>query len=216
MTATATTTVTTAAPSPALAAAAIRPGRRADLYRWLAGVFAGEPTAAALAMYRSPEGRRVLLDLAEPPALRDGAAHLLTLVNDDTDLEALAFELAGTYARLFLGTGGPAAVSPYESVHTSPQHRLFQQATTAMERLLAEHGLIVAGAPEPADHIAVELEFLATLAAAPAPALERRLLDEHLLRWAPGFCAACIERDPAGYYAAAARVLRGLLAMEGA
>ncbi|PWC35232.1 molecular chaperone TorD family protein [Azospirillum sp. TSO22-1] len=189
---------------------------RGEVYRWLAGVFAREPTAGTLATYRSPEARGILLDLAGMEPLREGAAGFLTLLNDDTDLEALAFELAGTYARLFLGAGGPAAVSPYESVHTSPQHRLFQQATTDMERLLAEHGLSVAGAPEPADHIAVELEFLALLAASGAAALERRLLDEHLLRWAPAFCAACIERDPGGYYAAAARVLRGMLEMEAA
>ncbi|HYG90081.1 MAG TPA: molecular chaperone TorD family protein [Azospirillum sp.] len=189
---------------------------RAEVYRWLAGVFAREPTAAMLAGYRSPEGRGVLLRLAEMEPLGEGAAGLLAMVNDETDLEAMAFDLAGTYARLFLGAGGPSAVSPYESVHTSPERRLFQQATTDMERLLAEYGLSVAGAPEPADHIAVELEFLAELILAGETALERRLLDEHLLRWAPAFCDACIERDATGYYAAAARMLRGMLEIDAA
>ena len=194
---------------------AVRP-MRAEVYRWLAGVFAREPTAETLAGYRSPDARGLLLHLAQAEPLREGVADFLTMINDETDLEAMAFELAGTYARLFLGAGGPSAVSPYESVHTSPEGRLFQQATTDMERLLAEHGLSVTGTPEPADHIAVELEYLAELILTGEAALERRLLDEHLLRWAPGFCDACIDRDAKGYYAAAARVLRGMLAMDAA
>lgn len=193
----------------------------AELYLWLARVFAREPSPDALAAYRDGEGRRFLLDLAGAAALEDEMAAFLGRADGDDAPEELAFTLAGAYARLFLGAGGPSAVPPYESVYTSPEGRLFQRAATEMEALLGEHGLSVGGAPEPADHIAVELEFLARLTTeaaagdAAAAARRRRLLDEHLLVWAPRFCALCIERDRSGHYAGAARLLDGLLRLEG-
>lgn len=194
---------------------------RPELYRWLAGVFAREPSPQTLASYRSGDGRAFLRHLAELPGCHEGAGALLALVGAHTDTEAFALELAGAFGFLFHGAGGPSAVPPYESVYTSPQGRMFQKATTDMERLLAEHGMSVSGTPEPADHIAVELEFLAQLTAdsldgsdAVVEARRRAVLRDHLLVWGPEFCDLCIERDRNGFYAAAARILRAMLRNE--
>jgi len=87
-----------------------------------------------------------------------------------------------------------------------------------MEALLREYGLAASGTREPADHIAVELEFLAQLTAdwletgkPETAALRGRLLGEHILIWVPDFCAACAQFDRQGFYAASAHLLNSLL-----
>ncbi len=194
---------------------------RVDLYLWLSRVFATEQTAETLAGYCTPEGRAVLIRLAAMPVFAEGAERLLAMSATWTDLSDTSLDLAAAFARLFLGAGGrTGSVPPYESVFTSEQATLYQETTADMERLLKAHGLSASAWNEPADHIAVELEFLAHLTAlavngnADAEARRRAVLSDHLLVWAWEFSEMCIERDRSGFYAAAAQILKGLLASE--
>ncbi|NCD16409.1 MAG: dehydrogenase [Actinobacteria bacterium] len=104
------------------------------------------------------------------------------------------------FARLFVG---PAKLTapPWESVHRSRERLLFEAETFQVREWYARYGL---EAPrlnrEPDDHIALELEFLATLAERALTALEedreedaqelvaahQAFLAEHVLPWAPG------------------------------
>ncbi len=195
---------------------------RATLLRWLAGAFAKEQTPETLAALGTDASNALLREAADATGLRDDLDGLLALVDSRPDVGAFALDLATDYARLFLGAGGRGTtVQPYESVYTSQQGTLFQKATGEMEALLREYGLAASGTKEPADHVAVELEFLAQLTAdlaqgavPEAAALRDRLLREHLLVWVPGFCDACIERDRQGFYAGTARLVQGLLRAE--
>jgi len=195
---------------------------RPALYLWLSRVLKSEQTPETLAAYQSGEGREMLLHLAAVPELSEGIAGMTAVADGWTDPDRTARALAVAYARLFLGAGSRSQRVPvYESVYTSENGLICQEATNAIAALLQDHGLSADGWSEPADHIAVELEFLAWLAekagtdADPhAEQSQHALLSRHLLQWGPQFCDLCIERDTSGFYAAAALVLKGALGRE--
>lgn len=85
-------------------------------------------------------------------------------------------ELAVDYARVFLGAGvaGKDAAYPYESVYTSPQGLVMQQAWEDVCRIYHAHGL---KKPDHCDvhedHVALELDFMAKLSRDALNAAER-------------------------------------------
>lgn len=109
-------------------------------------------------------------------------------------------ELAVDYARVFLGAGvaGKDAAYPYESVYTSPQGLVMQQAWEDVCRIYHAHGL---KKPDHCDvhedHVALELDFMAKLSSDALNAAEREddaallktlaeslsFAREHLLSW---------------------------------
>lgn len=83
----------------------------------------------------------------------------------------------------------------------------------ALEREYAAAGLVMADTGEPADHVAVELEFMAFLCGSEAAAWdadaravrrllarERGFLDLHLARWLPAFVERLAAMPDAGIY----------------
>lgn len=115
-------------------------------------------------------------------------------------------DLAVDYAHTFLAAGisnGEAAF-PYESVYTSPERLIMQDARDEVCKVYRAHGLGVSeGYVEPEDHLAFEFEFMAFLSqkaamacanageaeAAPLVAEQRPFLSDHILRWLPQFVA---------------------------
>lgn len=200
-------------PKPDVAAAA-------DLYRWLAGVFAREATADHLDRFDVDGLCAAFPDLIADPDTDAALERYCAFVAAQPDIEARRLDLASTYGTLFHGVGGPRdGVIPYESAYTMPGGRLFGDAVVAMQDLIAAMGLALRDTAEPADHIAIELELLAQLTDAPsqdaaAATRRRQLLDDHLLVWGDAFCDLCIARDRSGYYALAALVLRHQLRHE--
>lgn len=109
-------------------------------------------------------------------------------------------DLAVDYARIFLAAGvyeGETAV-PYESVYTSPEGIMMQDARDDVVRVYRRNGLVIPQALQvPEDHLAFELEFMAHMSERIAQALgaeedarplmeeQRRFIDEHLLNWIP-------------------------------
>ena len=109
-------------------------------------------------------------------------------------------DLAVDYARVFLAAGvyeGETAV-PYESVYTSPEGILMQDARDDAVRTYRRWGLALsADLNVPEDHLAFELEFMAHLSdrivarlragesADEELAAQKRFIDEHLLNWLP-------------------------------
>ncbi|MDR1727409.1 MAG: molecular chaperone TorD family protein [Acidobacteriota bacterium] len=139
--------------------------------------------------------------------------------------------LAVDYARVFLGAGifeGPVAY-PYESVYTSKERLIMQEARDQVLAIYRAKGLErIATFEVPEDHVSIELEFMshlcreareALLAGDPARAVvsfkeQREFLDNHPLKWIPAFCAdieACATSD---FYLAVAKMTRGFLNME--
>lgn len=146
-------------------------------------------------------------------------------------------ELAVDYARVFLGIGSSdgQAAHPYESVYTSPEHLMMQEAHDAMTELLRAKGLArrphgvatadylaqaLGDSVEPVDSIALELDYLGYLIeegyeafsagrtedAAANVQEQRDFLHEHLLNWVPAFCKDVEQRTETDFYRGVARM----------
>jgi len=138
----------------------------------------------------------------EPEGQGEGLLnHFLSEVQQG-DCDQVVAELAADFAGLFLNAS-VHSVHPYESVYTSPERLLMQDARDQVRKIYKTHGLGLSGEwNEPEDHIALELEFMSRLCARIAESYEksdsknfrldckaqRDFLTDHLLRWAPQFC----------------------------
>ena len=149
-------------------------------------------------------------DLAELHRVADASAENTQRVTD----------LAVEFTRILGGFSERSGAPPIESV--AREGRLLGDTTAAVSIAYAE-----AGFPEPLpeagppDHLATELRFLALCCheeaqawrRADAPAAiawlerERSFLDEHVLSWAPAYCASLATRSTASYYTALARLI---------
>lgn len=111
-------------------------------------------------------------------------------------------DLSVDYSRIFIGHGvdGYSAAYPYESVYTSPKRLMMQDARDEVLAIYRSYGLDKQeNWKEGEDHIALEMEFLQTLANRTAEALEKEdeeeavalletqhnFLYDHLAAWAP-------------------------------
>ncbi|MBE0532215.1 MAG: molecular chaperone TorD family protein [Rhodospirillales bacterium] len=129
---------------------------------------------------------------------------------DDRVLEDMAVE----YTRLFLGPG--KHVPPYESVHARGGGGQLWGAETAIvkrdiEAAGFEYAATFSGLP---DHIGIEMEFMAILAAMEAAALkdgdtaralsclrhQGEFMSRHLAAWAPTFCRRVAEQAMLPFY----------------
>ena len=182
---------------------------RAEVYLWLAGLFARELSDEALAAYRGAEGHALLERLGARSALAPAVARLRALAERGAAAEPAAKALAGDFARLFLGAGGRHGVPPYESAYGSERGLLFQEPTTQTAAVIRELDLRVAdGFPEPPDHLAVQLSVMAELARREdAAARQLWFLESRLLSWIEAFRDDCAATDRAGFYATAAASL---------
>lgn len=135
---------------------------RALGYRFLARAFRAAPDAAlTAAVLQSAAGSAADGPLAPFFAEADGA-----------DQEALRIDLAADYNQLFLGMSAHP-VAPYESVYTSEEGLMMQDARDEVLRAYRQWGLRVPDDFDlPEDHIALELEFMACLADRTREALE--------------------------------------------
>lgn len=127
---------------------------------------------------------------------------------------------------LLIGPGKPLA-APWESVYSEANEGLvFQQETLDVRRAYRAFGLQVDQLHhEPDDHIAYELEFVATLDARAAEALragrdaeaqafidaKNAFLTDHLQTWAFKWCDLMDEHAVTGFYRGIALLVRGFL-----
>lgn len=195
---------------PVVAVSELSAGERAMVYRWLAGLFAREQTVENLRRYRSAEGRALLDALGEIAPLAPAAATVGQRVSEisEDDLPKCALDLAGAYARLFLGVGGRRSAPPYQSFYTSPEGRVMQAPAAAMQGELRQRNRRLADAfPELPDHLAVQLSVLAELVETAPAAEQAAFLDARLLGWIGAFAERCAIADRTGFYAAVARAL---------
>ncbi len=162
------------------------------LYGFLAMVYQHEVTAETLARMREPDFRAAL----EAAGARTGEAVL------GRDQDELLEELAVEYTRLFIGPG--RHISPHASVHLRADGgSLWGESTAAVKRFIESSGLEFRPRYRgPPDHVGVELELMERLARAEAEAwregdgeavarslaTQRSFLEQHLLKWLPGFC----------------------------
>lgn len=152
------------------------------------------------------------------PLLRSWAAKSRGGMKDG-DFELLKAD----HLRLLIGVETVEA-PPWESVHLSPEHLLFQEETWQVRLWYRRFGLEPANLhKEPDDHVGLELTFVAHLAALALDALDRRdsaafdellqaqrrFLAEHLLRWVPSWCELLRSKAGTDFYRGIALVTGG-------
>ena len=134
------------------------------------------------------------------------------------DREAALSELEKEFIRLFARPYPEVLVQPYGSVYVNSERLIWGRSTAEVARLYEAAGLgMNESFHDIPDHIAAELEFASYLIAEqlksdehgspPAeqlPTLEKKLLTEHLHKWAPAFFSRVVECSSAGFYQAAA------------
>ena len=131
-------------------------------------------------------------------------------------------ELAVDYAKVFLAAGkskGKAAF-PYESVYTSTDKMVMQEAWEQVKNIYAAKGLGLKTelADIKEDHIAVELHYMEYLckefqAGSAGICLEeqREFLQNHLLNWVPSFCEDVQKYSDTDFYKGAAGLIAAIL-----
>lgn len=184
---------------------------RADLYSLLSRLYRVEVDASLLEKLKG-----LTFPQAANETLAQGYAMLRSYL-DNCGEEALD-DLAVDYATVFLAAGSAdgAAAIPCESVYTSPKKIFMQEAWEDVTRIYREKGL-VRDADHPdlmEDHLALELEYMATLVHQRAPQDEKYFLEHHLLNWVPSFVADIDKYARVDFYKAVGRITLGFLQME--
>jgi len=164
--------------------------------RFLSQVFFNEADQDLLDRLKSVES---LFD-TDDPSIKEGLNTIKKFAEFPIDNAML--ELAVDYTGLFAGTkiGCPL---PYESVYTSEDGLLMQEANDQVLRIYRnEEFKDYLENNEPQDHISNELDFMAFLSQKLVDALkndeeesaksyldkQKIFLEQHLLNWVPSFC----------------------------
>lgn len=202
---------------------------RGQLYRFLATAFLRPPAEPFVAPFLD---RALLAELAERfgrETVRDLAAFREGF---DSDYQVLDQQ----YQDLFAVPLG-RYVTPYEAVYRDERvvgdelvrGLLMGPSTLAVKAFYQEAGLeIPADLLELPDHVGLELGCMQALcdaearawqkgdaeAAACARGLQRRLLEEHLLRWVPALCARIRDSAPGPFYQGIAALTEAVIVQD--
>jgi len=198
---------------------------RASTYSFLSAVYREELTSAMLSelvqqMAGEAEGES---ESEGYRILRQYAASV-----DPQDLGRETTDLAAEYAALFLNMS-ENPVFPFESVYTSPERLLMQEAWDQVVGEYRQEGLDRVGEfREPEDHVAIELEFMGYLCQKAADAVkagdtatakkylakQQEFLQKHLLVWVPQLCKDIQHVTRTGFYKGIALITDEYLSME--
>ncbi len=144
------------------------------------------------------------------------------------DLDEIKEELNVDFARIFLGPG-PSPAFPYESVYRSRSGLLMQGPFDEVRDSYRMAGINKnPELKEPEDHIAVELAFMAQLCNQSEMAVknhegkealiqfehQKEFLQNHLLSWAPSFCADIRRTAQTEFYQSLAVLLEAWILSE--
>ena len=149
----------------------------------------------------------------------------------DKPEEQLIEDLAVEYARLFLGPD--KHISPHESVHHDRDGgdwgALWGKSTVEVKKFIESTGLEYiseySGMP---DHISVELEFMQQVTNREAQAwesndsegalyclkMEKKFLDDHIMKWIPLFCDKIIDAAELSFYSEIAKLTKSFLEID--
>jgi TorA maturation chaperone TorD len=184
---------------------------KALAYRFLATLYLDQPSPAWLAEL----ARTGVLD-EFPLPVTDGLDLIRAAAGRLAAGETDGREFRADYDQLFIGPGHLPA-PPWESVYRTDEHLVFDWPTLEVRAAYRQMGLTVAKPSDPDDHIGLELLFLATLAereaAGDTGAAEagQQFLQEHLLQWAPAFCADVVAHAQTDLYRGLGLLTRAVL-----
>lgn len=183
--------------------------------RWLATLFSAELTSDMLSRYSKGEAAPILQLLRHEYDLEPEVKRLENALGGLTVFSSAQLELAADFAELFLVDARTSA-PPYASFWSDGE-KLFQSETAQrMTKRLAQSGFAVTREfTEPADHLAIMLEYLAFHCEELAGLgkgvrseeldYTREYLRNELCNWLPAFVSRCNQSTPASdFYPAVA------------
>lgn len=204
---------------------------RSQAYLWFQAVLGYAPVPAVLEWVLAEENVSALAVFCEADLCFRAAQEAAMLevealrAHDDAGRE----RASAAYARLFVG---PEAlpVRPWESSWRGSDESLFQERTLEVRRAYFAEGYVCSGYPHVADdHIAIELDFMASLGVRMVEALgrpdaleARRLVHSshsflcgHAMAWMPDYAEAC-STLPASYglYVRVVQLLKEFLRLD--
>ena len=172
---------------------------RLFIYSLMHKVFGQEPTEQLLNVLTGEMTAEALDVLGEEGNVLYKGARFLQEVAKDRKDPAFLSRLNSEFNSLFIGPLKLIA-PPWETVYIDRKEMLFQETTLKVRSFFQEYGVIPQGYPRVADDsLALELAFMAELAARAMTAFEERndeelkknlkgsdiFLEEHLLAWVP-------------------------------
>lgn len=198
--------------------------QRAELYWWLSSLFNQELSAKELAQYHSPQIRGFLSGLGENDQLKPAVRNIISALNRLLERQDAQFELAADFCRLFQGIQ-PQAPIPCASHYSNTSTPGHSTAASEMAQLMKAAGIANSSPTQPADHIAVELDFLGHMIIRSnelekpvhmeqAFAEQAIFIENSLINWVPRFAQRCREHDTFGFYAAVTDLLVALLKLD--
>ncbi|MDD9196338.1 molecular chaperone TorD [Aliivibrio sp. S3MY1] len=199
--------------------------QRAEIYWWLSSLLANELTTEQLEQYNSFEVRTFLASLAETPTLTTSMNALIEKLNQLQSREDVQLELSADFCQAFLGSDKNSAL-PYASMYLDKAGILNGKPAQDMRDLLSKYNIAQKSEfNEPADHIAIELDFLGNLIVMTNQQSSEEdfetymnaqltFINEQLLSWVPRFNQICKERDEFGFYAAVTDFLAAFLQLD--
>ncbi|PSW21329.1 molecular chaperone TorD [Photobacterium sanctipauli] len=192
--------------------------QRAEIYWWMSSLFARELTEQDIEQYNSGEVVTFLSGLAMTPDLKQPVEAFRDAIKRLDEREDAQLELAADFCGLFLSTPKSGAL-PYASMYVGESGLMNDKPAQDMNSLMEQYNIAQRkDFNEPADHLAVELDFMGNLiimanqqgseeGAEPLMQAQLDFINTMLLNWVPTFATAAQSRDKFGFYAAAAQVL---------
>ncbi len=177
--------------------------QQALLCQWFSTLLSRELSEAELQAYQSGDANPLLDELARQPTLSEPAKRLRQAIGTLSLLGHPRLELAADFAGLFLSDARHSP-APYASLYQD-SGTFNGPAAQRMQQRLAAAGYAVDGDfKEPADHLAVMLDYLAEgyrrLADASTPEAEADLklfVKEELASWLPELSRRAQQTDTA-------------------
>ncbi|WP_041771326.1 molecular chaperone TorD [Psychromonas sp. CNPT3] len=177
--------------------------QRASLYWWFATLLTKELNSEQLSQYFSGDGVNLLTKLDTEPDFKDAIAKIRSGLVMVMAIEQPTLELAADFSQLFL-TDAKKGAPPYASVYLSKSGQMFEKPHQQMLALFKKEGLAIdPDFKEPADHIAIQLDYLGNLIlkdANKSSHAQHAFIEEHLLSWLTPFVNSTLRVQNSGFY----------------
>ncbi|PKH02235.1 molecular chaperone TorD [Psychromonas sp. MB-3u-54] len=195
---------------------------RSMVYKLLSSLFAKELDHQLLKELTASQAQAFLAQLASDPLFIQDIATLNSVLNstlNNVNTDHALLELAADYCGLFL-VGTKHSASPYASLYlkeNAPNKDvlLFGEQHQQMQTYLQQSQLTVQSEfPEPADHIAVILAYVAHQACASDDKTQLAFINQYLNAWLGSFTDKVTSLDTGKFYAALAHLTQTWVASD--
>lgn len=201
--------------------------QRAEIYWWLSSLLARELTEDDINHYLGYEMHTFLSGLGKTTELKQPVDAFRDALKRLETRQDAQLELAADFCGLFLSTPKTGAL-PYASIYVGESGLLNDKPAQDMNTLMSEYNIAQRKEfNEPADHVAVELDFMGNLIilannqeseekAETVMQAQLNFINTMLLNWLPTFAKSCESRDSFGFYASAVNLLVAFCKLDGA